>query len=365
MPGDIAAGVYTHKSDDFSYPFHPPQGVELHANEHGLYEMPKVATGFMRLRRAVVEALYKREHDRGRCSRPGDELGDMRRSPLPVARIVERGFPKELGLEEVAGNDLYTSGDYVLSLKARSLGFKCWVDPDMDFDHAGEKVWSGHFGNLYRQRNGLFQPEFAAAVAELRKGNAAPEIFQSLATCYGVQDRNYMPWPLTPESLEALYSQARETAGDVLETGSGLSTLVLGLALAGTDRTVHALEHDVYFWRKTAGMLEQFGIPNVMLHLLPLEPQDDGTVAYAETDLPESVGLALIDGPPGKYGRAGVVRALLGRLKSAVLVIDDADREEELLTMLRDTTHDFQIKPGLRWWAIATPKTQAVREAAE
>lgn len=366
VEGDIVGGVYTHKSDAFTYPFHPPQGVELRPNEYGLYEMPKIATGFMRIRRHVVEALYKREQDAGRCSRPGDELGDVLRSPLSVARIVERGFPRELGLQEVAGNDLYSSGDYVLCLKARQLGFKIFVDPNMEFGHTGEKVWTGHFGNLYRQRNGLHQPEFIAAVGELSKGNATPEVFEALCLSYGVADKNYIPWPLAPEALQDVYQKAKDGSGHVLETGSGLSTLVLGLALAGTDRIVHALEHDVDFWRKTANMLEQFNVPNVMMHYIPLEPRDDGTVAYATdgSDLPEAFGLALIDGPPYKYGRTGVVRALSDRIRDAVLVIDDADREEDLLTMLRDTTHDFQMKPGFRWWATATPKAR-IAEAAE
>jgi predicted O-methyltransferase YrrM len=365
VPGDVVAGVYTHKSDAFTYPFHPPAGVELRPNENGLYEMPKVATGFMRIRRNVVEALYQRERDRGRLSRPGDELGDVRRSPLPVARIVERGFPAELGLEKESGHDLYTSGDYVLCLKARQLGFKLFVDPDMEFGHTGEKVWVGHFGNLYRQRNNLWQPQFAAAVEELRKGNTAPEVFQALCYHYGVADKNYTPWHLPPEAMAELYRQAKDGKGDVLEFGSGLSTLIIGLALDGTERTVHALESDVFFWRSTGSMLEQFKAPNVMLHYLPLIPEDDGTVAYMDAELPESFGLALIDGPAGRYGRIGPVKALSDRIRNAVLIIDDAEREEELLMLLRESTHDFQIKPGERWWAIAHPKVEAVREAAE
>jgi hypothetical protein len=366
-PGDVVAGVYPHKSDAFTYPFHPPAGVPLMPNEHGLYEMPKVATGFMRIRRHVVEALYKREQEKGRCSRPGDELGDVLRSPIPVARIVERGFPGELGLEAESGNDLYNSGDYVLCLKIRQLGFKIFLDPNMEFGHTGEKVWVGHFGNLYRQRNGLFQQEFIDAVEELRKGSPTLDTFNRLCRHYGVPDKNYIPWPLAPEAMQAFYNATKAGSGDVLELGSGLSTLVGGLALAGTGRKIHALEHDAMFWRATAAMLQGFEVPNVALHLTPLLPEDNGTCSYAlETaqDLPEKFGLVLIDGPPGRFGRVGVVHNLRHLIVGAELIIDDAGREEELLVMLRETSHDFQMQQGERWWATATPKKQ-VAEAAE
>jgi predicted O-methyltransferase YrrM len=391
--GDIVAGVYCHKSDDGTYPFHPGGPVE--PNEHGLYQMPKVATGFMRIRRHVLEALYRRENERGRLSRKGDELGNDLQSIsgqnfLPVARIVERGFPKELGLEAEAGNDLYTSGDYVLSLKARQLGFKCFIDPDMEFSHSGEKVWRGHFGNAVRRNMGIWQPGFVDAVAALKSGPGWSESIARLVKHYGLPT----DWPLAAEPLTELYEQARHShlSGDVLEFGSGLSTLVLGLALAGTDRTVHALEHDALYFQQTSRMLQAFEVPNVILHYAPLVPQEDGTVAYGiggsqgdtftkvllhmdgacgstaffdEDGLPSQFSLALLDGPPRRYGRLAAVKPFAQHLAGAVLVIDDAEQHGEMIDWLRANGHDVNIRPGTRWWAVAHPKAQAMLEAAE
>jgi hypothetical protein len=362
-PGDIVAGVYCHKSDDKTYPFHPGHAEPIAPNEYGLYPMPKVATGFMRVRRAVIEALYEREKAKGRLSRPGDELGagdDTKRDGyLPVARIVERGFPRELGLEKEAGNDSYTSGDYVLSLKARSLGFKCWIDPDMDFSHTGEKTWTGHFGNAQRERAGIWQTEFIRAVADLRAGNVNRETFERLVAHHGSQ------WPLRPAVMQQAYITAQMAQGDVLETGSGLSTLVLGLALAGTDRTVHSLEHDILYWQTTSKMLTDLAVPNVVLHYAPLVPKADG-VAYGVEALPD-VGMALLDGPPCRYGREGIVKALAPFIQDAMLVVDDAQREEGLVEYLQQT-HDLTVKSGGggRWWALGMPKRwPQVMQAAE
>jgi hypothetical protein len=213
----------------------------------------------------------------------------------------------------------------------------------------------------------LWQPEFCEAVDQLGRGNTDPGVFHALAYHYGVPDRNFIPWPLVPEGLAEVYRLAKEGSGHVLETGSGLSTLVLGLALAGTDRLVHVLEHDVDFWRRTAHMLETFKIPNVSLYYTPLVPEDGRTCRYAvemADGLPETFGVALLDGPPTKYGREGATRYLLDRIKGAQLVIDDAGRENDLMTMLSEH-FDFHMKPGERWWATAMPKQQAIREAAE
>src|SRR5262245_6744664 len=143
LPGDIVGGVYCHKSDQETYPFHAFEG-ESRPNEFGLFPMPKVATGFLRIRRPVIEALYEREQAKARLMwLDGD---GERLSRRPVARICERGFVKELGLDHLSRTEASQSGDYILCLKARSLGFQICADPDMAFNHSGEKTWHGHFG---------------------------------------------------------------------------------------------------------------------------------------------------------------------------------------------------------------------------
>jgi len=354
VPGDIVAGVYCHKSDEGTFPFHPFRDERSHLpNKHGLYEMPKVATGFMRLRRHVVQALYESEKAKGRLSRPGDELGnDERQNLMPVARIVERGFPRELGLEAQAGNDAYQSGDYVLSLKARKLGFKLWVYPDMEFSHTGEKTWRAHFGNTMRQQQGLWQPGFVQAVADVRAGRGDLATFERLAMSYRTRD----DYPLAPGPLRELYLMARETSGHVLETGSGLSTLVLGLALgasprAGAGRVAHALEHDAKYFQETKKLLDDFDIDSVVLHYAPLDPD---TLSYGVDGLPQ-FSLALLDGPPGRYGRLASVKALAPYICNATLAIDDAEREDATIDWLREQGCRLELKADHnRWWALGT-----------
>ena len=354
-PGDIVAGIYCHKSDEKTYPFHPFPG-QTHAGEHGLFEMPKAATGFMRIRRHVLEALYEREKAKGRLMwLDGDSI---RLNRMPVARICERGFPREMGLADYAGHHDSQSGDYVLCLKARSLGFRVFTDPDMGFSHTGEKTWQGHFGNHLRLQQGVHTPLFETAVAALKAGKADAETFERLSRGYDIGSHLYS---LRADALAELWRMARAATAPVLEMGSGLSTLVLGLALEGTGQRVHSIEDHLDSWRKTARMLAGFGIRNVDLQYAPLEPvgPTDDEVAYAEVEIPETFGLALVDGPYHSPRRYTALRELLPRLGGATLLIDDSDLSWPTLDMLQKAGWGCEVREGgTRRYVVAVPNAR-------
>ncbi|MCV0371723.1 hypothetical protein [Filomicrobium sp.] len=346
-PGDIVAGTYRHKNDRETYPFHPGVDCARSANEHGLFEMPKLATGFMRIRRHVVEALHKDEVDRGRS------WFDLKEHHLagkkPIAKIVERGFASELGLSEFSGDlSEHHSGDYVLCLKARRLGFKCFADIEFTMQHCGENRWTGNLGNFLRKQQGVDHPAFVATVDAIKGGDDSLKAFERLYENYGTKE-----WPLLPAALHELYHAAKNGSGDVLETGSGLSTVVLGLALAGTGRRVHALEHDLLYLEATARHVERYGLEAVTLHYAPLFPFD-GFRWYGidESQLPSEFGLALIDGPPHRYGRDGVFKILGDHIKGATLLIDDAERENFDLP-----DYSVTMRKGDRPYWLAVPRS--------
>jgi hypothetical protein len=367
-PGDIVAGVYRHKHDDETYPFAAGQFTGLGLNEAHLFEMPKVATGFMRIRRPVLQKLYDIEKDKKRSHWADPQDREM--NPYPVARIVERGWPRELGIPEAieAGND-YQSGDYVLCLKARMAGFKVFVDPDMKFHHAGEKVWTGHFGNHLRQEQGVFAPAFIEAIEALRAGKAEPATFAALFEgwdAFSGRSPIGNPWTLEEGALAELWGRARGATAPVLEMGSGLTTLVLGLALEGTGQTAHALECHLESWRKTAATLERFDIKNVVLHHAPLEPigPKPEEVAYGGADLPEAFGLVLVDGPYHSAQRRTALWALRTRIRGATLLIDDVGTCAPLMEMLEKAGHAIDLRQGgKKRWAIAAPPSEQLAPA--
>jgi|TARA_B100001971_G_C18247864_1_gene575742 hypothetical protein len=122
--------------------------------------------------------------------------------------------------------------------------------------------------------------------------------------------------------------------GEVLECGSGLTTVVLGLLAEKTGREIHSLEHDSSWWKLVRRRLSSLKIKSVKLHLYPLA--DRGSYHWYDwvaTDLPDSFKLILCDGPPGETlgGRRGLLYEMNNRLaEGSIIMVDDAERSDEM-----------------------------------
>jgi hypothetical protein len=112
---------------------------------------------------------------------------------------------------------------------------------------------------------------------------------------------------------------ARNTAGPILECGSGITTLVM--AAANPRAEVWALEHDAGWQKKiTMAARNAGGFANIRLCHAPLV---DGWYTLPP-DMPHKFSFALIDGPPcNESDRQGVLAA---GIKADVWLLDDADR---------------------------------------
>lgn len=369
VPGDIVAGIYTHRSEGDTFPFHPGEGVR-EANEHGLFEMFKVPTGFMRIRRNVVEALYNHEVEKGR--RFWRRVPEMKAGRKPMARVVERGFASEMGLASHAGDKgEYHSGDYVLCLKAKALGFKIWADIELPFGHAGEHVWTGTLGDKLRRDQRVDHPSFEKAIAAIQHGNTNIWNFDTLVRTVRNKNPSYA---LPGQLLERLFRVAQCAQGDILEMGSGLSTIVMGIALQGTAHKVYALEHDLEYLRLTGEWLERNQIANVVLLYAPLLPFEGGDwYGVDEDQIPEHFDVVLIDGPPRQIGNRAVAFDALGdRINNARLwLIDDVSDPAEMAMVSkyaqgRNVTVISGTSPGLAVHHMAVAaKVEAKAEAAE
>jgi hypothetical protein len=330
--GDIVAGVYRLKTDEESYPFHPGVGVR-EANADGLFTMPKAATGFMRIRRHVLEALYAREKEAGRFT-----FAKKDASPNPICRIVERAFAKELKLSVDTGDGAdYHSGDYVLCLKARHMGFSVLVDVEMAFEHVGSKSWIGHCGNFLRAEKGIDHPDFVAAIERLKAGDDSLETFEALVRCSGDT------FAMTPEGQQRLYHLARASKGPVLECGSGVSTLVLGAAM--TDGEAWVLEHNLLYLRQTMRRLNQYGLgERIRLTYAPMVPHDGGDwYGIDPSEFATDFDLVLLDGPKRSEGNRDLLFTVLrdSIANADTWLIDDCVNEVAIRAQMPDRQLDF------------------------
>ncbi len=134
--------------------------------------------------------------------------------------------------------------------------------------------------------------------------------------------------------LQEVAKNAAITAGPILECGSGLTTLLLGMLAGRRGVVVRSLEHSAEWRQRISQVLTRNQISNVEVLNSPL--RDYGDFAWYDPplqQLPDQFRLVVCDGPPGmtKGGRYGLLPVFGQRLpQGTVIVLDDAERPGEL-----------------------------------
>lgn len=304
---DVIAGIYPYKQDEEAYPVRLLPG-KTQPEPDGALEVDLVPTGFLRIRRHVLEKMaaasrtyFNKEVQKGH-------------GEAPVALIFER---------DVDEHGVRWGGDYNFCRKWAELGGKVHIDPRLSFHHLGAKAYKGNVGRYLCHKSGIETPEFVEAFQMLRQGDPKPWHFGRMVADWG------NPYSASHELLEALYWVAKEASGPILETGSGLSSLVM--AAANPHQMVHALEHDLDWLKRTARAAEYLKVDNLTLHWAPLKSHAPNLIWYGiTTELPEKFAVALCDGPQRRFGRAGFYRLMSDRIADAIVLADDANDRGEL-----------------------------------
>ena len=148
-------------------------------------------------------------------------------------------------------------------------------------------------------------------------------------------------WAMSPDILSFIISEVlvRDRAS-VLEFGSGVSTLLMALAMERRGSgTIVSVDHDEVFGAQTAALLESFGLSHraevCIAPLTDMEIAGETRHWYDATLIPtdREVDLVTVDGPPwvegtlARYPALPVVHDLL--VPGGMIVLDDADRDAE------------------------------------
>ena len=157
--------------------------------------------------------------------------------------------------------------------------------------------------------------------------------------------------------LEAVAKSSIETRGHILECGSGVTTLLLGILCGRRNIQVWSLEHSSAWQMRVTHVLETNGISRAHVCFSPLV--DYGTFDWydpSQLQMPHEFSLVICDGPPGttRGGRYGLLPVMSDRLdKDCRILLDDAGRpgEKELISRweaeydLKATTCGRQDQP--------------------
>ena len=188
---DVVAGIYPKKHGDDSYPVNLLDG-EIWSDRDGLIEVKSVPTGFLRIKRHVLQSLAAN----------AEWFNSKAVADSAVPCIFER---------QIIDGERW-GGDYVFSRKWRELGGKIYIAPQMRFEHSGEHSWFGCVGSWLKQKNGLGLVDGLNAV---REGRQTIEHLTDMFDAYG------NPFAANAVLLMALAILGRESRGPILELAPG------------------------------------------------------------------------------------------------------------------------------------------------
>jgi hypothetical protein len=151
--------------------------------------------------------------------------------------------------------------------------------------------------------------------------------------------------------LEEVIERAARTTGPILECGTGLTSLLIGLYAGRRNVQTWSLEHIPEWHARVTAVLKRHRIPGVDVRLAPLREYGDFQWYDAPlAALPESFSLIICDGPPGTIhgGRYGLLPVLGTRVgPDTLILLDDADREAET-DVLRRWVSERNMRVTLR-----------------
>lgn len=287
---DVVGGVYPYRRDDGNntMPYRPLPGL-VEMDEDGLLEVEGLPTGFLRIRRPVLEMMAK---SAAHFAKDNDN---------PVPLIFER--------------DIYgggrRGGDINFCMKWRELGGRLYAAADIRLGHCGKQVIHDSLAALIR-RQGRTTLRYVAGL--IREGRETKDTF---AEALRAIDNN---WGAQTDVLSLAVLLARKAQGPIIEVGSGLSTVLMA---AATDQQVWCIEHNPFFAGHLEAMAALAGVSNIIIVSAPLK---DGWYDLSDDleVMPKSFALGFVDGPPRHLGDRMRFFDLFGA-QTDVILADDAN----------------------------------------
>lgn len=301
---DIVAGIYPLKQVEEDFPVLAIPGKAMRAEADGCVEVEGVPTGFLRIRRRVFEKLEEGA-DKFKTRKDTEKN-------RPIAIIFERGFSRADSIEGCRR----IGGDYNFCRKARAAGFSVHVLPDISFEHSGENGWTGNLASFWRRKNGVTEKVWHMAFNELKRGEITPENIAGICEHWG-----NIPWAAGAGMVSAYAQAAKDCGGDILECGSGLTSLVA--AAMNSKNTVYALEHDEIWAARMRKAARELDLTNLRIIDTSIV---ENWYALPE-DFPKSFSLIMVDGPPRGESDRFKIRESGIDVTGSTVFFDDIDQE--------------------------------------
>lgn len=283
---DLVGGVYPYRRDGGEGM--PVRMMDSRAfDAEGLLEVEGLPTGFLKIKRHVLEKVA--------AASPW-YFDKMDRTAL----VFDRPDPDESGTR--------WGGDIAFCRKWTALGGKMYADAELRLGHVGQMVLRDSLAAHIRRLSGT---AFAHILPKIRAGTETEADYNEIFKAHG------NPYAADAGVLALVVNVARKCRGPIIETGSGLSSALMG---AVSDSQVYALEHDHVYAAQTVALCEEAGVGNVGVCHAPMVDDWYDMDAF---DLPAKFALGFCDGPPRKFGTR---MRFFDRLahRCTAIIVDDA-----------------------------------------
>lgn len=278
---DVVGATYPLKQDEEKFPTLLIDGEEV--GESGLLKVEAVPTGFLKISRDALEILAAKSES----FKPKSD----HRSNIPL--IFERQVH----------NGVRWGGDYVFCRKWGEIG-DIYLDTNAWFEHYGESIWKGRY--ITHRKKG--QGETLPGLDDIKAGKETESTISELLDEWG----NTM-FAASSDLLTTLMLLARNVDGDILELGSGLSTLILASA---TSHKVYCVEHNPIWRDKLKAVIESKQINNIEII------ESEISEGWYSADIPNETSMVFCDGPPRDIGDRSQLFTRVDT-NAKVLVMDD------------------------------------------
>lgn len=287
---DLVGGIYPYRreSDEETMPVRHISGGPN--EEDGLLEVEGLPTGFMKIKRGVIELM----------ARTAKHYVKDDGNPHPV--LFERDF---FGIGR-------RGGDIRFCMVWREMGGKLWAAPELRLGHAGGVVLKDSLGASLRRQNKTWLPWM------VQKIRARQDTLETYIEAFKAMGNK---WAASSDVLHLAAGLARASELPILEMGTGLSTVIMA---AASKQTVWAVEHDAEYATVVENMATVAGVDNVAL--VTCELKDNWY--DIQDELPAEIGFAFVDGPPRYLGSDRMRFFDVYGDRCKVILVDDANTIE-------------------------------------
>lgn len=293
---DVVGGVYPYRRDGSENM--PVRLMEDAECVDGLREVEGLPTGFMKIRRHVLEKMAEA------APKYFDKIYE-------TALVFDRPSPD--------ANKTRWGGDIDFCNRWRAMGGKIYADEELRLGHTGKITLYDSLGSHLRRITGqtlqYVIPRFREGIENEGDYNELAKFGGSFAADAGV--------------LALVTGVARKCRGPIIETGSGLSSIVMA---AVSSEKVYSLEHSQHYASQTLQWAEQAGVSNVGLCCAELE---DFWYQTEPFDLPRKFALGFCDGPPRIFGSRMKFFDVLAE-RCTVIIVDDMKTDNNFARKVYD-----------------------------